>query len=107
MATMQRRSGHGISRRAFCFAAVGLSILVGLAPRRSSAQEDANPRMPASGRRYLQKRQIEEQDRQRRSDEEQQQSWQDDRRRRRLREEPPSEAPPPKRPEGAGIPRSP
>jgi hypothetical protein len=60
--------------------------------------EDVTPRPPASGRRYLLQRQIEERERQRRADEEREQTWLEDRRRERLRSEWSREEPAPARP---------
>lgn len=88
---MDGPAGRVISRRAACLAvAMGVLVIGGWAPG-LPAQDDASPRMPSRGRRYLQQRQLEEQERQRRWAEERQQTWQEDRRRQRLRDQSPRE----------------
>ena len=83
-----------ISRR-FLFAAVLMGAGAAAAWASGARAEDAVPRPPASGRRYLFQRQVEERARQRRADEEREQTWQEDRRRERLRSEWSREEPPP------------
>ena len=85
-----------ISRRSLCAAILMGAVAAAWAS--GARAEDAIPRPPASGRRYLLQRQVEERERQRRADEEREQTWQDDRRRERLRSEWSREEPPPARP---------
>jgi len=83
-----------ISRRSLC-AGILMGAVAAAAWASGARAEDAIPRPPASGRRYLLQRQIEERERQRRADEEREQTWQEDRRRERLRSEWSREEPPP------------
>lgn len=94
---MPPHDGPLISRRA-----LGAALLMGAVAATAWASgvraEDATPRPPASGRRYLLQRQIDERERQRRVAVEREQTWQEDRRRERLRSEWSREEPSPARP---------